>query len=311
MNRSIPIVMWIAMLAGCAAEAPQVEQRELALTREELAEVSWRVDGLVRDPAFEAWLGIAVRIAAIRAVELSRATDAAQEAHAELVSDFPRIQEQYSPGAFYTALALDPALIDRQGALYAALDQRYALSPLSRDLRREVLDRAVTRFSRERRAIDGWIEYELDQIDPEGTEDVSDACILDCQRRFATAAALALQAYIASLAAATIAGPAWPVLVIAATAAYSYALYEANEANEDCIAECEGIPPTDYCEEDSDCADDEYCWTGVLGVGMNECRPKKDEGRTCSRHGQCESGCCRLHVPTNPVSRVCRPSDRC
>lgn len=65
------------------------------------------------------------------------------------------------------------------------------------------------------------------------------------------------------------------------------------------------------CSSDSDCGPDDFCWTGVAGIGTNACRPKKEEGDTCARSGQCESDCCRLHIASNPVSPVCRPADKC
>lgn len=65
------------------------------------------------------------------------------------------------------------------------------------------------------------------------------------------------------------------------------------------------------CTSDGDCDSDEYCWTGVVGIGTNECRPKKSNGQTCSRGGQCSSGCCKYKFFVNPVSSTCRPSSDC
>lgn len=313
--RSITITMVLGMaLAACAPVAgieDTTERTSAELTREDELAVRSRVPALSADPLLERWIQIAVHTAAVRTVALRRMGEAELAAHAALVSDFPRVREQYTPESFHAAFGLDPAIIDAQGAIYARLDQRYGLAALSRAARHDLFARAIARYSRERHAVEGMIEYELHRIEDDGSPEPSDACIEDCQLRYTVAAVAALQAYIASLAAATIAGPAWPILVASATAAYFYALAEAQQANEDCIAFCEGTPAEDFCEDDADCAPDGFCWTGVLGVGINECRPLKDEGQTCSRHGQCESGCCRLHLPTNPVSRVCRPSDRC
>ncbi len=68
---------------------------------------------------------------------------------------------------------------------------------------------------------------------------------------------------------------------------------------------------TCVCSSDADCGNAEFCWTGVLGIGKNECRPKKALSDTCSRGGQCTSNCCKLDLSTNPVSPVCRPTDKC
>lgn len=66
------------------------------------------------------------------------------------------------------------------------------------------------------------------------------------------------------------------------------------------------------CKSDADCGDGMWCDTGVVaGIGKNSCKALKSEGQTCSRGGQCESNCCKLHLLTNPVSPVCRPTDKC
>ena len=64
------------------------------------------------------------------------------------------------------------------------------------------------------------------------------------------------------------------------------------------------------CRQDSDCDNDEFCWTGVAGIGTNDCRSLKSQGSACSRHGQCQSDCCRLHI-SKPWTKQCRPANRC
>lgn len=82
--------------------------------------------------------------------------------------------------------------------------------------------------------------------------------------------------------------------------AHAQAIVLADGALKNCQTEC-GLQP---CRDDEDCAPSEFCWTGVAGIGDNECRDKKEQGPTCSRHGPCESNCCKLHLWTHPFSKT-------
>ncbi len=83
----------------------------------------------------------------------------------------------------------------------------------------------------------------------------------------------------------------------------------------DCLfnPDCHPWPFTDpddnECTHDSDCASDEYCWKGPLGVGANECRPKKANGKYCSRDGKCLSDCCKFNLWD--FGSTCRPANQC
>ena len=90
-------------------------------------------------------------------------------------------------------------------------------------------------------------------------------------------------------------------LIVALTA-------DGNEAT--CIEACEeeyGTPP---CQSDDDCDRNEYCFKGVGLLTANECRPHRFLDAACSRHGQCRSDCCKLHI-SQPFTKICRPADRC
>lgn len=155
-------------------------------------------------------------------------------------------------------------------------------------------------------ALEAFIEEQLaNDTDP----DVQ-ACEEQCELAHDVLVGVAIVAYIAALAASVsqgIAGVAW---AIAATAAFMQTVTLARAVRDRCIEECNGIFDDD-CNIDPDCGSNEYCWTGVLGVGKNECRSKKNESKTCARDGQCKSGCCKYHFPTNPVSQTCRPASKC
>lgn len=53
--------------------------------------------------------------------------------------------------------------------------------------------------------------------------------------------------------------------------------------------------PPPECNDNSDCASDEYCWEGPLGVGTNECRDKKVNGSKCGNDDACLSNCCNFN----------------
>lgn len=74
----------------------------------------------------------------------------------------------------------------------------------------------------------------------------------------------------------------------------------ARHVMEDCIENCNethGEPgeggAVNTCSRDSDCAADEYCTVGFMGLGSHECRQKKVNGDRCSRSRQCLSNRCR------------------
>ena len=41
---------------------------------------------------------------------------------------------------------------------------------------------------------------------------------------------------------------------------------------------------------------DEYCWKGPLGIGENECRNQKADGKNCGNDDACLSGCCNFNL---------------
>jgi len=46
------------------------------------------------------------------------------------------------------------------------------------------------------------------------------------------------------------------------------------------------------CSSDSDCSSGEYCYFGVLGIGTNQCKPKKENGKGCTKRKHCISDRC-------------------
>ncbi len=68
--------------------------------------------------------------------------------------------------------------------------------------------------------------------------------------------------------------------------------------NPDCYMFPETNPnnPPPACTDDGDCASNQYCWKGPLGVGVNECRNKKSNGTHCGNDSACLSGCCNFNA---------------
>jgi len=94
---------------------------------------------------------------------------------------------------------------------------------------------------------------------------------------------------------------------------YVQAIIEIIDLQEEliqCKSTCEGFPEDFLCQSDSDCRADQYCHK-PFGNPVRSCHIKRPLGWACSAHRKCESNCCKFHVWTNPIQKVCRPSDRC
>ena len=72
------------------------------------------------------------------------------------------------------------------------------------------------------------------------------------------------------------------------------------------IDDLPGEASVDGCAGDWECPNDQFCET----IGVNDCRPKKLDGASCSRHGKCLSGCCRVFAPWI-FEKQCRPVGSC
>ncbi|MEM9074199.1 MAG: dickkopf-related protein [Myxococcota bacterium] len=84
-------------------------------------------------------------------------------------------------------------------------------------------------------------------------------------------------------------------------------LRSARREQQQCLDDCPDVPLADIlCNRDADCAADEYCHFR----GLNDCRPRRDQGALCTRHTQCATECCRHHIRGAGL-KICRPSNRC
>lgn len=189
----------------------------------------------------------------------------------------------------------------------------------------EVADLAELRITMEELLAAGWgpevladaivqtaMDYEFHQLNDVSVNEDLEACLDDCQQTYLVEAAGALVAVTSALAACTLTGPGWPVCAAAAMYAYAEAIYLAGSAAEACAEACEDDygdgGDGSYCEDDADCAADEWCDRGVaFGIGQNECKEHKELGDVCTRDGQCGSDCCKFYW----YFWQCRPASKC
>ncbi len=220
----------------------------------------------------------------------------------------PSFPETTDPPTLVADLGGNPAHLAQIAALAGVLTERYGLQEATPEQLRVVFATALSKEPA-RSHLEGAIENEIHDIDGD-VDTTVDACEALCIAEYSVAASAAVAAYIGELIAAVAAGPAGPVVAIIGLAQFNWTMAETQARLNRCMDECNGIF-SDECGWDPDCGNDEYCWKGVLGIGENQCKPLKDEGKVCSRDGQCDTGCCKYHFWSNPVSQVCRPSDRC
>jgi hypothetical protein len=209
-----------------------------------------------------------------------------------------------------TQLHGDPARANLATGRVEALLHRHGLSHVTPD---EVTGLFLEAFELFFIAVplDGWVEYQLEALD-EPIPEVSRECLQDCMRIFALEMAAAIKTALGALAACQLVPvPGNLICVAGAMASFAITSHSINRANDNCVAACEGLPPDSYCNDDADCAGTEYCDRGFIGIGANECLPLRREGQTCSRSGQCDTGCCRYRPLSNPFWPICRPASRC
>ncbi len=87
-------------------------------------------------------------------------------------------------------------------------------------------------------------------------------------------------------------------------------IHEIQEDAVDCSKACKDWGPGYDCQSDADCEEGKYCHKS-LGNPVNRCYSKKHDGWMCTGDRKCESGCCKFHFPSSPVTLVCRPADKC
>lgn len=261
------------------------------------------------DPLFGSLLDTTVTMTAQRAVAHTMMSDEDLQAFVVTVGNV-NYTEVIELDPFLEATGVQRAVIDEQLALTQQLITKYKLGNME-SAQLESLFQAAASTEQSRSHLEGAIENELRDI-TEPFDTKIDDCEAACILVYSVSAATALTTYVGILAAAAASGIFAPVLIAAGTTSYFVSLALAEAALNNCMAVCNGEQPSgEECDKDADCMNNEFCWKGVVGIGKNECRPEKPQGDTCARHGQCTSNCCKLHLPSNLISKTCRPANAC
>ena len=150
--------------------------------------------------------------------------------------------------------------------------------------------------------------FEVD--DPE--EDTAD-CLDDCLEEYTAAHNEAGFEWAEDMIECSLSVTPLAVIICLAVVTGEWAVAELVATNnyDNCQDECLGIPPQGECDSDLDCLSTEWCDTGTLTIGDNECEPDKSIGQVCSRDAKCLSGCCKFDFWQHPVSMTCNPATDC
>ncbi len=298
---SVPVLLAFALVAaGCQPEQAPPETTDSTASRSGFSVAQ----ALAQDPEMLELLGVATQIAgdihrfgrSLSDEDLDGILSTLQHPEFEASSTAPEL---------LVNLGSDPALLAEMRIHLESLIERHGLQTATPQQVQQAFSMALSSQGLVE-ALDAFIEEQLaNEDDPE-----VQACEEECELEYDIMVGAAIVWYVGMLALSVSQGLAGVVTAVGATFATAEWILMAESIRDRCIEECNGIEDDD-CDWDPDCGDNEYCWTGVLGVGKNECRPEKAEGKTCSRDGQCLSGCCKYHAWSNPLSQVCRPASKC
>ena len=303
-SRSLSFGVLATALAASGCDAPVDDEAPVVERSATPAQIS---NAIAQDADFLALIDVSTELAG----ELYAAQRALPPETVDAIVrtiTHPSFADTTDPPTLVKDLGGNPAHLDTIRNLSLELIARYGLQESSPDQIRSIIGGAFQHESARSR-LDGAIENELHDVTGDLDTDF-DQCEAQCAALYAVAAGLAMSGYIGELIAAVATGPGGVIIAILGLAQFNYEMALAQSALNNCMDECHG-EYSDECGWDPDCLEGEYCWKGILGFGENECRPQKEEGKVCSRDAQCESGCCKFHLWSNPVSQVCRPADRC
>ncbi|MCH9686021.1 MAG: hypothetical protein K0V04_31590 [Deltaproteobacteria bacterium] len=309
-----PIGLSVALIAtGC--DAPSQQQRVGSQSEVRAGgggPSAWVVaagdelaDAIVADPAFDQLVGVAAKALGDLYEAQQQLPDEELESIA-LTTSHPSFAEVMGPGTLLGHLGGDP---QHPGQLWNLVDQlraNHGLGDASPEDIRYVFELALATEEANMK-VKTALDAELAAVTPG-----FDPCEQACHNAYVAIALIAMAIFVIEMAVAAATFP-WGLIIAAfAVAQLNATLAEAQAERDECIAACDGIIiDVDVCGGDSVCEQDEYCWTGVFGIGDDECRPKKKQGKVCSNHAKCLSGCCKYHFLSHPVSKTCRPANKC
>ncbi len=261
-------------------------------------------DALVADPAFSQLVGVGAEIAGDLYDMQQQLSDEEVEAIA-LTTTHPSFAETMGPYTLLEHLGGAPQHLDQISLLVDQLRASHGLHNASAEDVRYVFELAFATDQATQK-----VEVALAATLPPPSGAV-DPCEQLCHNAYTAIATIAVAVFLIEMAIAAVLFP-WGLLIVPlAIAQLNLTLAEAQAERDECLAACDGIIiDLDVCGGDV-CESDEYCWTGVFGIGDDECRPKKKQGKVCSNHDKCLSGCCKYHFLSHPVSKTCRPANKC
>ena len=303
LRRALPLALSFSLAAAGCDTAPRSEvEFDTVQTR---ASVTDRAEALAADPDFVSLAYLSTQIVGDILTYERSLSDEDLDAMVQTITH-PAYADTTDAASLLTNLGGDTNDLLEIQSLTATLIDRHGMRDATPEQIELVFETAMAQGDMVSE-LEAWIEEMLDtSVDPETEE-----CLEQCELNYQMAVGGATVGMVIGLVVAASRGVlAGSILALGVLGATGKTLAWIWSLREQCIEECYGIED-DSCGWDADCPADDYCWTGVLGIGKNECRPEKAEGKTCARDGQCQSGCCKYHLPSNPLSQVCRPSSKC
>ena len=312
-HRIVPILTPVAMsaalvTAGCEISSPvesEIELRAEGPSGWVLAQGDEIAEDIVADPAFAELVYVGGEILGDLHATQQALPDEEIDSIARTINEpwFPNVM---GPGTLLTHLGGDPENLQQMRDLIDYLRAKHGLQEASADDVGYVFELAVA--TDDAQAI--MAATVADELALESNE--WDQCTAACYAIYMSGFVIAFGLFIAAMAVGAATVPLGLIIIAVAIAVFDDAMARLEAALAVCLAECDGtVGDLDFCGEWDVCEEDEYCWKGVLGIGGDECRPKKENGKVCSGDHKCLSGCCKYHFPSHPVSKVCRPASKC
>lgn len=279
--------------AGCASDADStVEQASVGKAEQALGQDLTTVAAIQADPAFHAFFQ---SFRETTAPFMQRGMTMPPQAQQQFIAGLQQVQ--CSPGCpqlnqylSQFGMQVDPS------RLVQVMHQEEQLR--ARGATQANLVHAMINF--------GGIDYQIHPVDPGQYNQNPDygACLEDCAIEFAYATYLAMSAYFTSMVGCAALTVGWPACVAVATAAYAFAMWQANKALEGCQSRCEDICDSSdpdcgsgsstlnqACSYDSECASSEHCNTILQGF-PGKCKADFSRGHACARNSWCTSNNC-------------------
>lgn len=299
-----------AIGAGCSETAPEAEL-DVEAAQLTPAEQEALVQRIAADDAYGDFIALAFAVQGDGSRKLSAMTPAQRAAAKAEALDL--IADAKAPDANAQQLAVRMnALIGLSQAEITALDGRAdavrATFPNLVASGPALLGQAV-----QANPVLVGLLVETAGFEPDDPEEDTADCLHDCLEEYTAAHNDAGFEYALDMLECAVSGSPLAIIVCLAIETGEWAVEELIATNnyDNCKDECLGIPPQGECDCDGDCLSSEWCDTGTLGIGDNECEPDKAQGEVCSRDGKCQSGCCRYNFWQHPLSMTCDLATRC